>query len=133
MITEKNFKNSIKTILNNGIIEGIPIKKKDFLQFLFEDKYLFHSFYNNFNRFYPEEYGKDMIFTKIQDFIYRLDLVISDWLIPIRHKETDLEIKYSIMDLINKDADFYSAVSYDNSDREILDEFENIYSERKDI
>ena len=64
--------------------------------------------------------------------IKQLDMSINDWLIPMHNIKTYKDIKSTFMDLIFEDIDLYSAVSYDESDKEIIDEFESIFS-NKDI
>lgn len=132
MIAEKDFKENIDNILSGGNIEGKKIKQPDMLKQISKDKNLMHLFFLEFEMRYPYEDGLDMLFCKTEDFIYRLDMAINDWLIPMHNIKTYKEIKSTLMDLIFEDIDLYSAVSYDESDKEIIDEFESIFS-NKDI
>ena len=132
MIAEKDFKENIDNILSGGNIEGKKIKQPDILKQISKDKNLMHLFFLEFEMRYPYEDGLDMLFCKTEDFIYRLDMAINDWLIPMHNIKTYKDIKSTFMDLIFEDIDLYSAVSYDESDKEIIDEFESIFS-NKDI
>lgn len=132
MIAEKDFKENIDNILSGGNIEGKKIKQPDMLKQISKDKNLMHLFFLEFEMRYPYEDGLDMLFCKTEDFVYRLDIAINDWLIPMHNIKTYKEIKSTLMDLIFEDIDLYSAVSYDESDKEIIDEFESIFS-NKDI
>lgn len=132
MIAENDFKENIDNILSGGNIEGKKIKQPDILKQISKDKNLMHLFFLEFEMRYPYEDGLDMLFCKTEDFIYRLDMSINDWLIPMHNIKTYKDIKSTFMDLIFEDIDLYSAVSYDESDKEIIDEFESIFS-NKDI
>lgn len=131
MIAEKDFKENIDNILSGGNIEGKKIKQPDMLKQISKDKNLMHLFFLEFEMRYPYEDGLDMLFCKTEDFIYRLDMSINDWLIPMHNIKTYKEIKSTLMDLIFEDIDLYSAVSYDESDKEIIDEFESIFSNKE--
>lgn len=131
MIAEKDFKENIDNILSGGNIEGKKIKQPDMLKQISKDKNLMHFFFLEFEMRYPYEDGLDMLFCKTEDFIYRLDMAINDWLIPMHNIKTYKEIKSTLMDLIFEDIDLYSAVSYDESDKEIIDEFESIFSNKE--
>lgn len=132
MIAEKNFKENIDNILRACNIEGKTLKQPNLLKKISKDKNLMHLFFLEFEMRYPYQDGYDMLFCKTQDFIYRLDMAINDWLIPMHNIKTYKEIKSTFIDLIFEDIDLYSAVSYDESDKEIIDEFESIFS-NKDI
>lgn len=132
MIAENDFKENIDNILSGGNIEGKKIKQPDILKQISKDKNLMHLFFLEFEMRYPYEDGLDMLFCKTEDFIYRLDMAINDWLIPMHNIKTYKDIKSTFMDLIFEDIDLYSAVSYDESNKEIIDEFESIFS-NKDI
>lgn len=127
MIIEKDFKDNIEDILNVGIIESKPIKQLDMLKDIYKDDNLTHLFFLEFEKNYPYEDGLDMLFCKTQDFVYRLDMAINDWLIPTHNLETLSDIKSTLIDLIFEDIDLYSAVNYDESDKELIDEFESIF------
>jgi len=127
MITEKDFKDNIEDILNVGIIESKPIKQLDMLKDIYKDDNLTHLFFLEFEKNYPYEDGLDMLFCKTQDFVYRLDMAINDWLIPTHNLDTLSDIKSTLIDLIFEDIDLYSAVNYDESDKELIDEFESIF------
>ena len=131
MIDEKDIKENIDNILSGGNIEGKKIKQPDMLKQISKDKNLMHLFFLEFEMRYPYEDGLDMLFCKTEDFIYRLDMAINDWLIPMHNIKTYKEIKSTLMDLIFEDIDLYSAVSYDESDKEIIDEFESIFSNKE--
>lgn len=132
MINKKDFLSNVEDILNVGIIENKPLSNIDILKSIAKDDNLMNLFYLEFESNYPYEDGTDMLFCKTQDFIYRLNMAVNDWLIPMHGIDTLENIKSTLSDLIFKDIDLYSAVSFDDSDKELIDEFESIFP-NKDI
>lgn len=130
MITKQDFLDNVEDILNVGIIESKPLSNIDILKSISKDDNLMNLFYLEFEKNYPDE--DDMLFCKTQDFIYRLNMAINDWLIPMHGINTIEDIKSTLIDLIFEDIDLYSAVSFDESDKECVDEFEAIFP-NKDI
>lgn len=124
MINKKDFLNNVRDIINIGVIENNPLSNTDILKNISKDDNLMNLFYLEFEKNYPIEYEEDMLFTKTQDFIYRLNMAISDWLIPIHEMDSIDKIKSTLVDLVLEDIDLYSAVSFDESDKDIIDEFE---------
>lgn len=119
------FKNA-SNILKNGEIENIKIKNIDILESIFRDSDLADKLYNGFIKNYNSEFdNNDMLLTKTNDFMYRLSLLINDSLIPIHKIDETKDIKDALNYLLEKDIDLYSAVSYDPSDMEIIEEFES--------
>ncbi len=130
MITKQDFLDNVEDILNVGIIESKPLSNIDILKSISKDDNLMNLFYLEFESNYPDE--DDMLLCKTQDFIYRLNMAINDWLIPMHGINTIEDIKSTLTDLIFEDIDLYSAVSFDESDKECIDEFEAIFP-NKDI
>lgn len=127
MIQKQDFLDNVEDILNVGIIENKPLSNIDILKNISRDDNLMNLFYLEFEKNYPYEDGMDMLFTKTQDFIYRLNMSINDWLIPMHDISNPEDIKKTLCDLIFENIDLYSAVSFDDSDKEITDEFESIF------
>lgn len=132
MISKKDFLDNVEDILNVGIVESKPLSNIDILKSISKDDNLMNLFYLEFEKNFPYEDGTDMLFSKTQDFIYRLNMAINDWLIPMHGIDTTGDIKKTLGDLIFEDIDLYSAVSFDESDKECIDEFEAIFP-NKDI
>ncbi len=130
MITKQDFLDNVEDILNVGIIESKPLSNIDILKSISKDDNLMNLFYLEFESNYPDE--DDMLLCKTQDFIYRLNMAINDWLIPMHGINIIENIKSTLIDLIFEDIDLYSAVSFDESDKECIDEFEAIFP-NKDI
>ena len=104
----------------------IKIKNIDILESIFRDSDLADKLYNGFIKNYNSEFdNNDMLLTKTNDFMYRLSLLINDFLIPVHKIDETKDIKDALNCLLEKDIDLYSAVSYDPSDMEIIEEFES--------
>ena len=127
MIQKKDFLDNVEDILNVGIIENTPLSNIDILRDISKDDNLMNLFYLEFEKNYPYEDGEDMLLCKTQDFVYRLNMAINDWLIPMHEINTIDNIKKTLIDLIFEDIDLYSAVSYDKSDYELIEEFDSIF------
>ena len=127
MIQKKDFLDNVEDILNVGIIENTPLSNIDILKDISKDDNLMNLFYLEFEKNYPYEDGEDMLLCKTQDFVYRLNKAINDWLIPMHEINTIDNIKKTLLDLIFEDIDLYSAVSYDKSDYELIEEFDSIF------
>ncbi len=127
MIQKKDFLDNVEDILNVGIIENTPLSNIDILKNISKDDNLMNLFYLEFEKNYPYEDGEDMLLCKTQDFVYRLNMAINDWLIPMHEINTIDNIKKTLLDLIFEDIDLYSAVSYDKSDYELIEEFDSIF------
>lgn len=127
MINKDDFLDNVEDILNVGFVESRPLSNIDILKDISLDDNLMNLFYKEFENNFPYEDGTDMLFSKTQDFICRLDMAINDWLIPIHGIKTIEDIKKIFVDLIFDGIDLYSAVSYDKVDKEIIEEFESIF------
>ena len=84
-------------------------------------KKIYEEFCNNL-----EDISSDNCLMKVQDLIYRLSLLVNKILIE-KYNITELDsIKNIIDSAMDNGIDLVSAVSYDESDKEILIEFEEI-------
>ena len=126
MILLKYTKN-IKDILRDKNVENCPLSNIDLLKNILFDNVLGYKIYKKFLNNFNDLEDMDMLFSKTQDLVYRLNYVINNWLIPT-YNLSNHEIKETIKKLVDYDADFYSAVSYDDSDKEMVYDFEHILS-----
>ena len=122
---KNNYKKNLDYILSDGKIENIPITNLDLIKDILNDndlgKKIFEEFCNNL-----EDISSDNCLMKVQDLIYRLSLLVNKILIEKYNiKELD-SIKNIIDSAMDNGIDLVSAVSYDESDKEILIEFEEI-------
>ena len=122
---KNNYKKNLDYILSDGKIENIPITNLDLIKDILNDndlgKKIFEEFCNNL-----EDISSDNCLMKVQDLIYRLSLLVNKILIE-KYNITELDsIKNIIDSAMDNGIDLVSAVSYDESDKEILIEFEEI-------
>lgn len=120
-----------REILEDEIIEGqyIDIKSEHYIRTLLNDyqfvKRIYKPFYDNL----INNCSIDEMYMKVQDCLYRLDMLISKVLIKKYNINDYEDIKDKIEKLIDDNIDLYSAVSYDSSDNEIIEEFYSMISE----
>lgn len=123
-MNQKDFKKTINEILTEGKIEGKDIKNIDTLKYLLDDRKINKSLYDGFTKNYEIEYGsnRDYILMKIQYMLYRLHLLVNYNFVERYGIIDKNNIRNAISILIdNDDIDFYDAVSFDDSDFEIVD------------
>lgn len=125
----KDYIENIDSILKNGNIEKIKIERTNLLKDIifnswkFSDK-LFIKFIDNF---YNSNFNFDDLIMKTQDMIYRINLIVNKLLIPKYNFDNAIDISSLLLDIMEEeDLDFYSAVSYDDNDKEIIEEFDSV-------
>ncbi len=119
---KNEYSNIVKSILENGTIEGIKIENLNLLKDVMNDEEINDLLYKNYENNFPID-SNDTIM-KTQDLVYRVNYCINNCLLKRYNPNDYVEIKSSIKNLIIKDADFYSAVSYDDFDKEMIEEFD---------
>lgn len=125
MIKKEEFMDILNDILIEGKVENVPLSNIDILKDILEDNDLTNLFFLEFEKNYS--YDDDILVCKTQDFIYRLNLAVNEWLIP-KHNLTSVEdIKLKLFDLVLDDIDLYSAVNYNDFDKEIIEDFEELF------
>lgn len=122
---KNNYKKNLDYILSGGKIENIPITNLDLIKDILNDNNLGEKIYEEFcNNL--EDISSGNCLMKVQDLIYRLSLLVNKILIE-KYNITELDsIKNIIDSAMDNGIDLVSAVSYDESDKEILIEFEEI-------
>lgn len=126
---KKDYINNINSILNDGSVENVPIKNINILKSIFLSDDIGNSLYKGFEKdFTSSNYNIDDLYCKTEDLVYRIHLLVNEYLIPTHDLHDDNSIKEVVKDLIDKGADFYSSVSYDDSDNEIIEDYNLIYS-----
>ncbi len=128
-MSEKLFNQNINDILKIGNIENQKLENLDVLEFLFCDKNIKSSLYKKFIDNFMHINELDDLNLKTQDMVYRIHYVIKNYLIDQLNITDKQQIKIIINDLIKNDMDFYSAVSYNDFDKEILLDAEFVYKD----
>lgn len=123
---KEQFIDNINDILDNKQIEGISLERVDLLKSVLQDQKLFNKLYRNFNNYFIDNFNEDELYLKTEDFVYRLHYAINHWLIPIHHIN-DSDVIKTLHNLVDNGINLYESVSYDEYDKTMLDEFEEIY------
>ncbi len=126
---KEDFLDNINMILTEGKIEGKKLENIEVLKELFEDKDIDDMLYKRFNSNLQIDFEEDDLLTKVQDLVYRMNLLVDNLIVPIIGNKDIPKIKNEMRSYIKSDIDLYSAVSYDDSDKDFLDEIELDYNE----
>lgn len=130
-----NFNNEIKNILEEGSIESIPLKNVDILNHIILDKDFNKKLYSEFKKNFENinEADDDWFLLKLQDMIYRVNL-LTDQLISNNDKTENDIILNNIVDIFNQnDYPFFDAVSYDDNDIEEIEASQLFAKEKLEI
>ena len=120
---KEQFKENISSILEDKNVESIPLKNIEILNYIFYDKELLNQMYKHFEDNFNLEFEDDDLYMKTEDFVYRLNMLVNDCIIPKYDFQDKEDIKNKVQELVDNNIDLYSGVSYDKSDRIVLDEF----------
>lgn len=122
-ITKEQFKENISSILEDKNVESIPLKNIEILNYILNDEELLNQMYKHFEDNFNLEFEEDDLYMKTEDFVYRLNMLVNDFVIPKYDFHDKEDIKNKVQELVDSNIDLYSGVSYDESDRIVLAEF----------
>lgn len=120
------FKENLNSLLNDKSVENIPLKEVSILSYLINDDDLFDNIYNHFKKEFNSLFEIDDLYMKSEDFMYRLNLLVNDYIIPRYGNINNHDIKEKVKELVNRNIDLYSSVSYDDTDILIIEDFYDI-------
>lgn len=120
----------INYILNDGIIENHNIENIDIIRNVLNDSEVGNRIYENFMHNFSLDFDEEDLSMKVQDLIYRINILVNDCIIPKNNISDYDDIRKIIDETLNQDIDLYSAVSYDDTDNELQDEFNSILVEK---
>lgn len=120
----------INYILNDGIIENHSIENIDIIRNVLNDSGVGNRIYENFMHNFSLDFDEEDLSMKVQDLIYRINILVNDCIIPKNNISDYDDIRKIIDETLNQDIDLYSAVSYDDTDNELQDEFNSILVEK---
>lgn len=127
---KENYIDNINSLLSDGLIENIELRNIDILHSILFDDNIGVSLYKGFeNNFYADSIDYEDLYSKTEDMIYRLHLLVNEYLIKEHNIQDETSIKKVVNDLIDKGADFYSSVSFDENDNEIIEDYDLLYNE----
>lgn len=130
MISKIEFYNNIDYILQKEKIEGKKINNINIIRNILKDKYINKKMYREFCNNYEMLFGNDysLIQTKIQDMMYRIHLILESN--PTNNNVDEEDIQKYIKNLLKYSSDYIlDAVSYDDNDLEIMQEFSEDFNE----
>lgn len=115
----KSFDEIINNILSQEKIENVPLKNCNLIkQVIFDDK-LHNTFYKKFESSFNSCVEDDsLINTKINDFVYRVNIFINNYLIDKCNIDDKQLMVIETHKYLNDNFDFYSAVDYSDFDIE---------------
>lgn len=120
----------INYILNDGIIENHSIENIDIIRNVLNDSGVGNRIYENFMHNFSLDFDEEDLSMKVQDLIYRINILVNDCIIPKNNISDYDDIRKIIDETLNQDIDLYSAVSYDDTDYDLQDEFNSILVEK---
>lgn len=122
---KKDFYDNLEDIFNSGYVENIKLNQMDTIKEIFKNKEISSALYENFKDNFNNFCEHDDLFSKTQDLVYRLNYVLENCIESSDIDDIVDKIKISILNGM----DYYSAVSYDESDIEIKEEYEDRLSD----
>ncbi len=120
------FKANLNSFLNDKAVENIPLKNVSVLSYLINEDDLFDNMYNHFKKEFNSLFEINDLYMKSEDFMYRLNLLVNDYIIPRYGNINNHDIKEKVKELVNRNIDLYSSVSYDDTDILIIEDFYDI-------
>lgn len=120
---KEQFKENLSLILENKNVGGVTLRNVNLLKEILNDKPLFDEMYKQFENNFIINCDENDLYTKSEDYMYRLNMLVNDCLIPNYDLNEIENIKRRISELVYQEIDLYSAVSYDATDESILEEF----------
>ncbi len=127
---KEKYTDCINYILNDGIIENHNIENIDIIRNILNDSEVGNRIYENFMHNFSLDFDEEDLSMKVQDLIYRINILINDCIIPKNNISDYDDIRKIIGETLNQDIDLYSAVSYDDTDNDLQDEFNSILVEK---
>lgn len=127
---KEKYTDCINYILNDGIIENHNVENIDIIRNVLNDSGVGNRIYENFMHNFSLDFDEEDLSMKVQDLIYRINILVNDCIIPKNNISDYDDIRKIIDETLNQDIDLYSAVSYDDTDNELQDEFNSILVEK---
>lgn len=122
---KRDYLQNINDILTEGIIEGQTLNNIDVLKEIFKDNEISNLLYKNFKSNFDFSFSYDDLYMKTQDLVYRVNLLVDNLIVPLYGDKDFTKIKNEMKSFVQSDIDLYSAVSYDDSDKEFIEEIES--------
>lgn len=123
---KKLFDDAVRDIIDSKSVNNIPLKNIETIKYVLNDKDINKRIYKMFKEDYVVVFGndKEYLFMKVEDMVYRVNLIINSIIIDLYGITDKNTIKNAIISLIdNHETYLFDAISYDSSDYEVIHDY----------
>jgi len=123
---KKLFDDAVRDIIDSKSVNNIPLKNIETIKYVLNDKDINKRIYKMFKEDYVVVFGndKDYLFMKVEDMVYRVNLIINSIIIDLYGITDKNTIKNAIVSLLdNHETYLFDGISYDSSDYEVIHDY----------
>lgn len=123
---KKLFDDAVRDIIDSKSVNNIPLKNIEIIKYVLNDKDINKRIYKMFKEDYVVVFGndKDYLFMKVEDMVYRVNLIINSIIIDLYGITDKNTIKSAIVSLLdNHETYLFDGISYDSSDYEVIHDY----------
>lgn len=123
---KKLFDDAVRDIIDSKSVNNIPLKNIETIKYVLNDKDINKRIYKMFKEDYVVVFGndKDYLFMKVEDMVYRVNLIINSIIIDLYGITDKNTIKSAIVSLLdNHETYLFDGISYDSSDYEVIHDY----------
>ena len=123
---KKLFDDAVRDIIDSKSVNNIPLKNIETIKYVLNDKDINKRIYKMFKEDYVVVFGndKDYLFMKVEDMVYRVNLIINSIIIDLYGITDKNTIKSAIVSLLdNNETYLFDGISYDSSDYEVIHDY----------
>lgn len=124
----KDYSSNINDILDEGQVEGIKLDNLELLKKLFNDSDVNNKLFEDFYKYFSNNFDLDDLYMKCQDLVYNVHLFINEFLIKTYEISDYTEIKDILKDSINNGLDLYGSPNYNEFDKEVIEEYKDYFN-----
>lgn len=115
------YKEILDELLSSKKIENIEIDNMEIIKNIFDDESIYTTIKNGFDDNF-ETIDDESGYTKVQDMLYRINLLLNEVLIDCINIYDSTELNNNLLFFLTEsDIDLYSAVNYNEDDKEEID------------
>lgn len=123
---KKLFDDAVRDIIDSKSVNNIPLKNIETIKYVLNDKDINKRIYKMFKEDYVVVFGndKDYLFMKVEDMVYRVNLIINSIIIDLYGITDKNTIKSAIVSLLdNHETYLFDGISYDSSDYAVIHDY----------
>lgn len=123
---KKLFDDAVRDIIDSKSVNNIPLKNIETIKYVLNDKDINKRIYKMFKEDYVVVFGndKDYLFMKVEDMVYRVNLIINSIIIDLYGITDKNTIKSAIVSLLdNHETYLFDGISYDSNDYEVIHDY----------